>query len=286
MAESLKPVEHDIGGLIVKRLLPNQVKRMVGPFIFFDHMGPGSFDVGEGINVRPHPHIGLSTLTYLFEGSILHKDSLGNQCEIFPGDVNWMTAGKGIVHSERETFEVRANPHSINGLQCWVALPEEYAEIEPDFHHISKHDLPQVIEEDVMMRVVVGEAFGRSSPVKTYWPMFYVDVVAKQGSEVMRPNPDQEAAIYVIYGEIEVGADTYRENQFVLLNPSDKAIACKGNCRFILLGGKAFERTPFIYWNFVSFSKERIEKAKTDWAQGKFPPIPGDHEEAIPLPTK
>ena len=159
MAKVLKAIEHDLGGLQVKRILPHQEKRMLGPFIFFDQMGPNDFPAGKGINVRPHPHIGLSTLTYLFEGSILHRDSLGNNLEITPGDVNWMTSGKGIVHSEREPFEVRANPHAISGLQCWVALPEHMTELEPAFVQVKKQDLPHYTHEGVMMRLIVGEAY-------------------------------------------------------------------------------------------------------------------------------
>ena len=201
MATILNATEHDLGGLMVKRVLPQAKKKMVGPFIFFDHFGPTEFEAGQGINVRPHPHIGLSTLTYLFEGKILHKDSLGNNLEIEPGDINWMTAGKGIVHSERETFEVRANSHRINGLQCWVALPHHMAELEPSFAHVKKQDLPQIIHEGVMIRLVIGEAYGLSAPVKTYSPMFYLDVVASEGSVVERPNADQETGVYSIYAE-------------------------------------------------------------------------------------
>lgn len=283
MAQALNAVEHDIGGLFVKRLLPNQDKRMVGPFIFFDQMGPSDFPAGQGINVRPHPHIGLSTLTYLFEGSILHRDSLGNHLEIFPGDVNWMTAGKGIVHSERETFEVRANKHAISGLQCWVALPEEMAELEPVFNHVKKQDLPHLIHEGVMMRLVVGEAYGLSSPVKTYSPMFYIDVAAYEGSKIEKPNPKQEAAIFVVSGQVYISGAEYSEGEFVLLEDQDEEILVKKCGRFIMLGGQKFETVPFIHWNFVSFKKERIEKAKEDWKNGLFPKIPGDDKEFIPL---
>ena len=283
MAKSLKAVEHDIGGLIVKRVLPHQEKRMVGPFIFFDQMGPGEFPAGEGINVRPHPHIGLSTLTYLFEGAILHRDSLGNHIEIMPGDVNWMTAGKGIVHSERETFEVRANSHAISGIQCWVALPEHMAELEPTFSQVKKHDLPHLMHEGVMMRLVVGEAYGLSSPVKTYWPMFYIDVAAPKGSTIEKPFADQETAIFVVTGEITVDGTSYSSGDFVLLADDDSEILVQACGRFVMLGGKKFEAAPYIHWNFVSFSKTRIEQAKEDWKNGRFPTIPGDDKEFIPL---
>ncbi|MDN3652344.1 pirin family protein [Thalassotalea ponticola] len=283
MATALTAVEHDIGGLFVKRLLPNQQKRMVGPFIFFDQMGPSTFKAGQGINVRPHPHIGLSTLTYLFDGSILHRDSLGNHLEIFPGDVNWMTAGKGIVHSERETFEVRANNHSISGLQCWIALPEAMAELEPSFNHVKKQDLPHLIHEGVMMRLVVGEAYGLSSPVKTYSPMFYIDVAASKGSTITKPHPNQETAIFVVSGRVSINGTDYSQGEFVLLDEQDNDIVVNECGRFIMLGGQKFDVVPYIHWNFVSFNKERIERAKQDWIDGKFPSIPGDNKEFIPL---
>ena len=283
MAKILKSKEHDIGGLNVKRVLPHQEKRMVGPFIFFDQMGPNNFPAGQGINVRPHPHIGLSTLTYLFDGSILHRDSLGNNLEIHPGDVNWMTAGKGIVHSERETFEVRANPHSISGLQCWIALPESMAELAPSFSHTKKHQLPHITHEGVMMRLVVGEAYGLSSPVKTYSPMFYIDVVASKGSEITIPNSEQETAIFIICGEVTISGKTFSANEFILLEPGDSQITLAEDGRFIMLGGDKFEHVPFIHWNFVSFSKARIEQAKDDWRNGRFPSIPGDDKEFIPF---
>lgn len=283
MAQALNAVEHDIGGLFVKRLLPNQKKRMIGPFIFFDQMGPSRFPAGQGINVRPHPHIGLSTLTYLFEGSILHRDSLGNHMEIFPGDVNWMTAGKGIVHSEREAFEVRANKHSISGLQCWVVLPEEMAELEPAFNHVKKQDLPYLIHEGVMMRLVVGEAYGLSSPVKTYSPMFYIDIAASGGSKIHRPHTEQETAIFVVSGSISVDDIEYGEGEFVLFDDHDNEVLVNKCGRFIMLGGQKFETVPFIHWNFVSFKKERIEQAKENWKNGLFPKIPGDDKEFIPL---
>jgi redox-sensitive bicupin YhaK (pirin superfamily) len=282
MAHILNAKEHDLGGLQVKRVLPHPEKRMVGPFIFFDHMGPTTFKAGEGINVRPHPHIGLSTLTYLFEGAILHRDSIGNHLEIQPGDVNWMTAGRGIVHSERETFEVRANEHAINGLQSWIALPEEMAELEPSFIHTKKRDLPHLTFEGVMIRLVVGEAFGMSSPIKTYSPMFYLDVVGTRDSIVEVPNPDHETAIYPIYGAVVISGKRYEPGQFILLDKEDTHIEFCESGRFVMLGGAPFETVPYIEWNFVSFSKERIEQAKRDWREGKFPQIPNDNKEFIP----
>ncbi|MBE0377227.1 pirin family protein [Pseudoalteromonas prydzensis] len=283
MAKVLNPTTHDIGGLAVKRVLPHFDKKMVGPFIFFDHMGPNDFPIGRGINVRPHPHIGLSTLTYLFRGSILHRDSLGNNLEIHPGDVNWMTAGKGIVHSERESFEVRANPHHIDGLQCWVALPENMTEIEPSFSHVKKQQLPHIIHEGIMMRLIVGEAYGLSSPVKTYSPMFYIDVVGSANSQINSPNPQQETALYIIYGSVTVGQQAYQAGDFILFDSQDTAIHFATDARFILLGGDKFEKVPYLHWNFVAYSKERLEQAKQDWQAQRFPLIPGDDKEFIPL---
>lgn len=286
MAKRLKAIEHDIGGLNVKRVLPHKEKRMVGPFIFFDQMGPNDFPAGHGINVRPHPHIGLSTLTYLFNGSILHRDSLGNNLEIRPGDVNWMTAGKGITHSERESFEVRANPHAIEGLQCWVALPEQMAELAPSFSHVKKEQLPHLIHEGVMMRLIVGEAYGMSSPVKTYSPMFYIDVAASEGSVISRPHATHETAIFPVKGKVKVGDEVYGAGEFALFEDCDTEIDVIECGRFILLGGEKFAQIPHLFWNFVSFDKARIEQAKDDWENGRFPTIPGDDKEFIPLKGK
>lgn len=291
MPVHLKAKEHDLGGLTVKRVLPHMQKKMVGPFIFFDHMGPTDFTAGTGINVRPHPHIGLSTLTYLFKGSILHRDSLGTHLEIFPGDVNWMTAGKGIVHSERETFEVRANPHHIDGLQCWVALPENMTELTPSFQHVKKSELPHLIHEGVMMRLIVGEAFGLSSPVKTYSPMFYLDIAASQGSEIKRPNYDRshpcnpqlahECGIYVVDGTVNISGTSFEKGNFVLLEDMDQHISMVSSGRIIMLGGEKFEKPPHLTWNFVAYSKQRISEAIDDWRAQKFPKVPGDDQEFI-----
>lgn len=283
MAKLIKAKEKDLGGFTVTRILPHQDQRMVGPFVFFDHMGPAHFKAGDGINVRPHPHIGLATMTYLFEGSILHRDSLGTIQEIFPGDVNWMTAGKGIVHSERETIEVRANEHKLNGLQCWMALPEDKAEIEPSFVHVPKAELPYIHREKVLMRLIAGEAFGKSSPVKTYSPMFYLDVVAENGAKVERPCGAFETAAYIQMGKVKVGDDVFSEGDFIVYEPSDTLLEVIENARFIFLGGQVFEKQPYMFWNFVSFDKAKIEDAKQRWKAGLFPAIPGDDQEFIPL---
>ncbi|MEJ6473727.1 pirin family protein [Pseudoalteromonas piscicida] len=284
MAIQLRGKAHDIGGISVNRVLPQRAKRMVGPFIFFDQMGPGKFSSGDGIDVRPHPHIGLATLTYLFEGSLLHRDSLGNQLGIHPGDVNWMVAGRGIVHSERESFETKAQPHAIHGLQCWVALPEQHAEVEPSFCHITRLKLPTRQLEGVMARVIIGSAYGLHSPVPTFSSMFYVDVMAKAGGHIERPSQTQEVGVYVIYGEVTVFNKSYGPQSFILLEEQDLQLHFSENSRVILLGGEAFTKIPYIDWNFVSFSKARIEQAKQDWREEKFDLIPADRLEHIPLP--
>ncbi|KAA3622626.1 MAG: pirin family protein, partial [Proteobacteria bacterium] len=219
MAFELLPKHRDLGGFSVKRLLPHPNKRALGPFVFFDHMGPAAFPAGTGIDVRPHPHIGLATVTYLIEGSILHRDSLGNVQEIFPGDINWMTAGRGIVHSERESLEVRAKPHRANGFQIWLALPPDKETVEPEFFHYEKNALPHVMEDGVMMRILVGNAFERDSPAKTYSPTFYVDILANAGRGIDRPHPDMEAGVYIQTGSVGIGDKIFGSGSFVVLEP-------------------------------------------------------------------
>lgn len=284
MPTHLNPKVKDLGEFEVARVLPNPLKRMVGPFVFFDHMGPATFSAGQGVNVRPHPHIGLATLTYLVEGKILHRDSLGSVQEIVPGDVNWMVAGRGIVHSERETIEHHTHEHRLDGVQCWVALPEDHAEIEPSFTHVSKNELPHAIHEGCTVRLIIGEAMGMSSPIKTYSPMFMLDVVAHEGSKIERPNSSQECLAYVITGKLSSATgDTVEQGDMVLLEPNESLTATEFS-RVIYLGGDAWPTIPHLEWNFVAFNKERLEQAKQDWREGKFPTIPGDDRECIPLP--
>jgi redox-sensitive bicupin YhaK (pirin superfamily) len=253
--------------------------------VFFDHMGPAEFAAGEGINVRPHPHIGLATVTYLLEGSILHRDSLGNVQEIFPGDVNWMTAGRGIVHSERETLEVRANPHRANGFQVWLALPPDQEQIEPAFYHFGRNALPHIMREGLMMRLVAGSAFGAVSPVRTFSPMFYIDVVATTGAVVERPHARMETAVYVQCGNVRIGGNLFGAGSFVVLEDRDDVMDVEESGRLMLLGGEPFDRQPHLEWNFVSFDRARIEQAKKRWREGGFPEVPGDRDEFIPLPA-
>ena len=274
----------DLGGFGVTRILPNGAKRMVGPFIFMDHMGPAEFSAGEGIDVRPHPHIGLSTLTYMFEGSLLHRDSLGNNVEILPGDVNWMTAGRGIVHSERETIEVKAAAHRLNGLQCWLALPRAMAEVEPSFTHIKRAHLPHHMHDGTLIRLIAGEAYGMTSPIKTYSPMFYLDTLLKAGKVIQRPNPEQECLAYIVEGNVVINGEAYGQGSAILLDENTHVTAST-HVRIILLGGQAWPEVPFIEWNFVSFDKARIEQAKNDWQAQRFANIPGDNQEFTPLPV-
>lgn len=283
MAQLIVGDEKDLDGFQVQRILPNKAKKMVGPFIFLDHLGPAHFKAGSGINVRPHPHIGLATLSYLFSGSMLHRDSLGSIQEIRPGEVNWMTAGRGIVHSERETLEVRANPHQVNGLQFWLALPVAKAEIEPSFQHVKSNELPHFYLNKTVMRLIAGEAYGMTSPVRTHSPLFLLDILSDQNEQIALPNASAESAVYVQQGRIQVGDQSYASGSFVLLE-SQESITVLEPSRFILLGGEAFQEKPYIRWNFVAYSRERIAQAEDDWRNQRFPKIHGDDQEFTPLP--
>lgn len=277
------PRQKDLGGFKVKRVLPFANKRSVGPFVFLDHMGPVEFAPNKSMDVRPHPHIGLSTLTYLFEGAITHRDSLGYVQEIQPGDVNWMTAGRGIVHSERTTRQ--ASPHKLNGLQFWVALPKIYEEIEPSFTHCPSHALPLIEGEGSQIKLIAGKAFLRSSPVNTYSPLFFFEVRLSEGKTFsFQPTRDQEAALYLISGKLRIEEKIF-EGHILPIWKLGKSIEIKAitAAHFVILGGDLFDEERHIWWNFVSSSKERIEKAKSDWRDGNFASVPGESE-FIPLP--
>lgn len=279
------PRIHDLGGFTVGRVLPYVERRMVGPFIFLDHMGPADFQAGQAVDVRPHPHIGLSTLTYLFEGEMFHRDNLGNAVEILPGEVNWMTAGGGIAHSERTSPAEREIAHKMHGFQCWVALPKAHEEIAPEFWHHGAHEIPRQEREGVALHVIAGEAYGRTSPVKVYSPLFYVDAHMDAGARLDLPNGYADQAVYVIEGEIESeGARVAVNNMAVFNRGSDAAIKALSPAHVLLLGGEPFAEPRHIWWNFVSSSKDRIEQAKADWKAGRFARIPGDDQEFIPLP--
>lgn len=285
MAFVIKSVRKDLGGFSVSRIIPNSKQLSVGPFVFVDHMGPAEFPAGKGINVRPHPHIGLATISYLLEGSMLHRDSLGSIQEIQPGDVNWMTAGKGIVHSERETIETRGKDHALNGLQCWVALPEHKTEMEPSFIHINRAQLPYIHREKILMRLIAGEAYNYTSPVKTYSSMFYLDAITEAGAVVERPCGESETACYIMSGSVKVGEQTFEAGDFVILE-DENSLETLQNSRYFLLGGSKLDKQPILRWNFLAYSEDKIIEAEQRWRSGQFPTIPGDDVEFIPLPEK
>lgn len=274
----------DIDGFSVRRVLPAAARQMVGPFIFFDHMGPAALPPGNGMDVRPHPHIALATVTYLYEGAIMHRDSLGCVQEIRPGDVNWMTAGRGIVHSERSPAAERERGPRLHGIQSWVALPDGREEDPPDFRHHPAASLPALSADGVELRVIAGEAFGRRSPVNVAWPTLYVDAALPAGARLEIPADHTDRAVYVTEGEIELAGVTLSMARLAVLSPGVPAVVrALATSRLMLLGGEPFPTQRFIWWNFVASSRERIEQAKRDWVEERFPPVPGETER-IPLP--
>lgn len=278
------PKEKDLGGFSVRRSLPYSKQRMLGPWVFFDHMGPVDFPPEEGVNVRPHPHIGLATVTYLFDGEILHRDSLGSVQPIRPGAVNLMVAGKGITHSERTPAEFLATGQHIEGLQLWLALPEKDEETAAAFFHYAAEDLPLVHKNDVALRVMIGEGFGVTSPVKTYSPTFFAEAAMVQGASLTMPDTYSERAIYVANGSITLDGVVCNAHSMVVLNPQQSVtITAQEYSRVVIIGGEPLGERH-VWWNFISSDKARIEKAKEDWKQGRFPAIPDDNEEFIPLP--
>jgi redox-sensitive bicupin YhaK (pirin superfamily) len=278
------PRTADLGGFSVRRALPSTRRRMVGPFIFFDHMGPAEFRAGAGVDVRPHPHIGLATVTYLFEGEIVHRDSLGSAVPIVPGDVNWMTAGRGIAHSERTSPDHRAGGEHLHGLQCWVALPAGDEEMAPAFHHHTGDKLPVVTGEGKTVRVVAGKLLGATSPVATLSDTFFADVSMQAGASLPLDADYEERAIYIVSGEIEISGDRFAEGRLLVFKPGDRiTVKALRDARIVLLGGATADGPRHIWWNFVSSRKERIEQAKADWKAGRFALVPGETE-FIPLP--
>jgi redox-sensitive bicupin YhaK (pirin superfamily) len=278
--------ERDLGGFVVRRVLPFEGRQMVGPFIFFDHLGPTQFPPGHGIDVRPHPHIALATVTYLFSGSLEHRDSLGNIREILPGDVNWMTAGRGIAHSERTPHELRESGEQSHGIQSWVALPDGQEDVEPSFVHYPAADLPRRTVDGVQLAVIAGESFGLKSPVTTLWPTLYVDAHFAAGATLEVAPEHAERAVYVAQGQIEVGDALLKEGQMGVLEPgSVPTLRARGATRAMLLGGERFPTARHIWWNFVASSQERIEQAKGRWQRGEFAKVPGETE-FIPLPAQ
>lgn len=279
----IQPRDKNLGGFSVRRVLPTTQRKMVGPWIFFDHMGPVEFTAGKGINVRPHPHVNLATVTYLFEGEILHRDSLGSVQVIRPGDINLMVAGSGIVHSERERPEVTAAPHRLHGLQLWLALPERDEEVDPAFHHYQAAGIPTVTVEGVPVRVMMGSAFGVTSPVKTFADTLYLEASLRPGETLALPDAD-ERAVYVAEGSLKArGTEIPEHSMAVLSSSTGVVIEATAESRIAIIGGEHLGQR-FIEWNFVSSRKERIEQAKGDWQAGRFPKVPGDEDEFIPLP--
>ena len=292
-ARSCDAIEHvivprvrDLGdGFSVRRALPHGKRQMVGPFIFFDQMGPAEFLIGGGIDVRPHPHIGLATVTYLFEGEVYHRDSLGSSLAIRPGEVNLMTAGRGIVHSERETSDAKAAPRRLFGIQAWAALPKSHEEAAPAFAHHGTEELPRITGDGKRVRLVMGSAYGAHSPVAFPHESLFAEAVLAPGA-VLQLDPDyDERAVYVASGEIDIAGDAFGEGRLLVFKPGDRiSILANTQSRLMLLGGEPMDGARHIWWNFVSSSKERIEQAKEDWRSKRFALVPGDDKEFIPLP--
>lgn len=276
--------EKDIG-VPVRRILPWAKKRMVGPFIFLDHMGPAFMHPPhDHMDVRPHPHIGLSTLTYLFEGVIQHRDSLVYVQLIEPGEVNWMTAGKGIAHSEREPQDVRTKDRVIHGLQFWVALPKEHEDVDPSFHHYPKEDIPEIVNDHHSVKVVAGSWQGKTSRLHAYSPMTFIVITGKKRGKFTHEYTGHDHALYIVKGKIFVDDKEFHETQMIVFKrDSIIDVEHSDDAVFALIGGEAFPEQRYIWWNLVSSSQEKIDKAKAEWASGTFPNVPGD-QERIPLP--
>jgi len=279
--------QRDVGGFFVRRALPTAMQKLVGPFIFYDHLCRVDFAPGRGLDVRPHPHIGLATVTYLFEGAFLHRDNLGYSQLIRPGDVNWMISGRGIAHSERTPAELRETGGPLHGIQCWVALPLEHEEIAPSFLHHPASTIPRLSRPGVELSVIAGTAYGAKSPVKVLSPTLYVHALLEPGAVLEVDGEHAERAVYVASGAVSLGAGQpqHGEGTLLVLAANDRVeLVSSAGARVMLLGGASLAGERHIYWNFVSSSLERLERAKADWRDGKFAKIPGDDEEFIPLP--
>ena len=276
--------EKDLGGFSVRRVLPYAKHRMVGPFIFLDHMGPANFKPGQGIDVRPHPHIGLATVTYLFEGEIVHRDNLGSHQTVRPGEVNWMTAGRGIVHSERTDPALRATGYKAHGLQIWVALPKESEQVEPEFFHYSAEEMPIFYKPGVRLKLIAGEAYGHKSPVRIYSPLFYLEVFMKNGSTLDLPNEYSERGVYVVSGLVTTEKKSIHEAEMDVFDKgTDVTITAGIDTHLVIIGGEPFPEERHIFWNFVSSSPALIEEAKEKWRKQEYVRIEGETD-FIPLP--
>ncbi len=288
----IDPKEHDLGGFSVRRVLPVPQKRMVGPFIFFDHIGPATFPPGKGIDVRPHPHIGLATVTYLFEGEIVHRDNLGIEQAIRPGDVNWMTAGRGIVHSERTGAEERARPSGLHGIQTWLALPKTDEGIAPSFAHHAASSLPEFNEGHATLRLIAGTAFGHTAPANVYSPLFYLDTRLPEGGQFTLPPEHEERAVYVAIGSADIDGQTFTPGKMVVLKSgATVSIKAREQSRLMICGGAPMDGSRHMWWNLVASDAALIEQAKRDWVasaekgwQGTVFTLPPGESEHIPLP--
>jgi redox-sensitive bicupin YhaK (pirin superfamily) len=278
------PRSSDVGGFSVRRALPSARRRMVGPFIFLDHMGPAEFRSGQGLDVRPHPHIGLATVTYLFNGQIVHRDSIGSVVPIEPGAVNLMSAGRGIAHSERTATDHRVAGEPLHGLQCWIALPQTEEESAPAFAHYEAARLPIENAEGKTIRVVAGRLYGRASPVKTDWDTIFADISLEAGAKLPIDPDAEERAVYIVSGEIDILGDHFGEGRLLVFRHGDRiTVSALTPARLVVLGGATMDGPRHIWWNFVSSRQERIEQAKADWKAGRFDAVPNEIER-IPLP--
>lgn len=278
------PRTSDLGGFEVARALPTRARRAVGPFVFLDQIGPSTLPAGNGIDVRPHPHIGLATVTYLFEGEIMHRDSLGCVQAIRPGEVNWMTAGCGIVHSERTPDALRASGGPLSGMQAWVALPREHEETAPAFVHHDDTTLPVIEDDGLWLRLIAGELMEQRSPVTTLSETLYADVRLAAGARLPVPDSCEERALYLFSGRVTVDGEAFEPGRLLVLRPGTRVeVAARDPARLMLLGGAPLDGPRTIWWNFVSSRRDRIEQAKADWKAGRFDPVPGETE-FIPLP--
>ncbi len=285
------PRARDLGGFEVRRALPSTERQMVGPFIFFDQAGPAEFISGKGVDVRPHPHIGLATVTFLYRGEFQHRDSLGTNQMIYPGEVNWMIAGNGVTHSERTSIETRKNPHSLFGIQTWVALPESQEDAAASFEHHEKAALPVIADGGAEVTLILGRAYGSHAPAKIYSDMFYADAVLAAEASLPLPGDHEDRGVYVLDGDIDVAGDRFDAGRMIVFKPGDGISVKAGSrgARLMLLGGETLGGPRHIWWNFVASSKDKIEAAKEawsrgDWAHGRFQLPPGDSHEFIPLP--
>ncbi|TPG20038.1 pirin family protein [Sphingomonas koreensis] len=283
--QTITPVSHDLGGFKVHRTLPNKARTMVGPFLFFDQMGPAHLSVGEGIDVRPHPHINLATVTYLFAGAIDHRDSLGTFATIEPGAVNLMTAGSGIVHSERSPSAERAHGPELSGIQTWIALPDDREEMAPAFEHVARADLPVLGGHGAKARIVMGSLWGQTAPTTTYAGTIYADIALDPGGSIPIDAEADERALYLTDGDASLDGLTLDPITLYVLRPGTAAtLRSTGGARVMLCGGEAFATPRHVWWNFVSSSRERINEAKRAWRAGEFAKVPGDDKEWIPIP--